>query len=932
MRCLLFAHYIECLIAVQCSDSTRSHADSEMNFRYFSIFDLSQGMVNQMRKLSFLCIFATLLISITACSNKSKEEQLAEGLALQASGNIQGAMVIYKSLLEDAPNYFAVRYELGNAYLESGLFEKAEKEFLKVAVQNPGFKEVNRLLSRVYVATERFEEALAEIGKRLEAVPTDAEAASFRGIIYAKLENDMEAEKSFKAALGIDPQLISAKMGLAHVYFKSQWPKKAETLLNEVIEQDASHAKAYHLLADIKRQADDKKSVLEIYARLLKIVPDDLRAAYLSGLGSFLSGDIEKTNEMAALAKKHHPERPESALLAGLSLYFKKDYKAAYVDFQRATSATPNVTAMYFLGLIHFNLGEYEQAITQFQRCLDIAPEVVHPRAMLAITFLKQKRAAEAETHAQLVLDRDPVNAVAYNVLGSALLVQGRLEEGQDALATATQLDPTLADAHLKQGLYALRSSSDKVDAEKELSLALELAPDVLNTRLILAMQYIRKKDLPLALETLKDGLTGSTEDAVIHVYMANALFQQGKVEQAVDELKTAQKMRPGLSGPYHTLAAYYLTKGEQELAINEYKTFLSIDPDDVRTLIAAGQTSLLTGKTAQATEYLKKAALLATGTEYRAYLSVLLKDGSADEALELLGQIVQKHPRPALPLEDMGRLQLSGGNHTAALETFRKLAELDPEAGLRYTTTTLANMGDVDKALSLANRVVAKAPNDHRGYLIIANIHQISGDDEKGLQELENALPRVDDTRSIWMAIGAISDKTNNTAQVRRAFEALTKEHPAYVPGLLALGSLEDRLGEKGKAEALYRAALDADPKNVIALNNLAFLYADNYDNADRAFALAMDAYKRAPTNPGILETVGYVLYKQGKHEEAKKVLEKTKELLTKNPTLNYHLALVYRETDQGSAARQLLKEALEMGEFPERARAEKLLKALSK
>ncbi len=59
--------------------------------------------------------------------------------------------------------------------------------------------------------------------------------------------------------------------------------------------------------------------------------------------------------------------------------------------------------------------------------------------------------------------------------------------------------------------------------------------------------------------------------------------------------------------------------------------------------------------------------------------------------------------------------------------------------------------------------------------------------------------------------------------------------------------------LGCQKEAGDMYNRVLGVDPENTLALNNLAFLAADQGDNLDRAMTLAEKAKKRAPNSPDI-------------------------------------------------------------------------------
>jgi tetratricopeptide (TPR) repeat protein len=82
-----------------------------------------------------------------------------------------------------------------------------------------------------------------------------------------------------------------------------------------------------------------------------------------------------------------------------------------------------------------------------------------------------------------------------------------------------------------------------------------------------------------------------------------------------------------------------------------------------------------------------------------------------------------------------------------------------------------------------------------------------------------------------------------------------------------------------------LYEQVVTAQPNNVVALNNLAWLLREQ-DNS-RASELATEA-------PDVLDTYGWVLHLGGNHEQAKAVIEKALSLAPDNPEIQTHLKTI--------------------------------------
>jgi len=113
---------------------------------------------NNMKKTILALI---LLITLSACVGKSKEELYAEGLKQLEASNPSGAVVLFKNALEKDENYLDARYQLAKSYAKLGKLEQAEKEFNKVLKLNPSRDEVLLELAGVLNASKRSDEAFS---------------------------------------------------------------------------------------------------------------------------------------------------------------------------------------------------------------------------------------------------------------------------------------------------------------------------------------------------------------------------------------------------------------------------------------------------------------------------------------------------------------------------------------------------------------------------------------------------------------------------------------------------------------------------------------------------------------------------------------------------------------------------------------------------
>ena len=142
-------------------------------------------------------------------------------------------------------------------------------------------------------------------------------------------------------------------------------------------------------------------------------------------------------------------------------------------------------------------------------------------------------------------------------------------------------------------------------------------------------------------------------------------------------------------------------------------------------------------------------------------------------------------------------------------------------------------------------------------------------------------------------------------------------------------LATIYQQQNDSAQAEAHYDAMLIEQSDNILALNNLAIIYAQKND--PRALDLAKRAYDKAPESPAILDTYGHMLLKQNQASESLKLLEKAAVLAPKQNDIQLHLAEAYVSNNNSTKAIAILEPLVNSDvEFSEKKTAISLLESL--
>ena len=94
-----------------------------------------------------------------------------------------------------------------------------------------------------------------------------------------------------------------------------------------------------------------------------------------------------------------------------------------------------------------------------------------------------------------------------------------------------------------------------------------------------------------------------------------------------------------------------------------------------------------------------------------------------------------------------------------------------------------------------------------------------------------------------------------------------------------------------KNEALTLYRQILEIDHNNINAMNSLAYLLALTGADLNEAIMYAQRICDSNPDNPAYLDTLGFIHYKKGNTESARKFLKKALSLAPDSPEIREHI-----------------------------------------
>ena len=150
--------------------------------------------------------------------------------------------------------------------------------------------------------------------------------------------------------------------------------------------------------------------------------------------------------------------------------------------------------------------------------------------------------------------------------------------------------------------------------------------------------------------------------------------------------------------------------------------------------------------------------------------------------------------------------------------------------------------------------------------------------------------------------------------AAAEAALLAAAAANTASVEPFVVLGDLRTSRRQYPAALAAYEEALQRAPENDLLMNNIACLSADHGFDLTRAAALAARMWAQHPQDPAVADTLGWVLFRQGKVTEALPLLMRAVAGAPNNPLHRYHYGMALRQAGQSAASRTELAAALKL------------------
>jgi len=563
-------------------------------------------------------------------------------------------------------------------------------------------------------------------------------------------------------------------------------------------------------------------------------------------------------------------------------------FTKAVDSYRAALKADPSATFIAEeLSDLYVQSGRLREAVTEAEDALKQNPDDLNSRRLLARIYTRligdaqanridENMVKKAIEQYQKITAGDPKDVESWLMLGRLDKIAQNSTEALAAYKKVLELDPENEDAMTGQAMVY----SDLGDSKAAADLLRKVAD---------------KNPTPRSLENL-----------------AGAYEQLKDYSLAAEMLRRALEQQPGNSDLKHQLAQDLLFSDQVDDALKAYQELIEEDPKDEVALLRISKIYQQKRDFAKAHEAADKAKELDPNNIEIQYneVTLLATEGRTSEAIKALKAILdstakktynadERNNRVSL-LDGLGGLYQKMEQFSAAVETYRQMAELDPDVAARASAEiveTYRVAKDFPKAEAEAEAASKKYPADRLVVSVHASLLADMGKTDQAVAETRKLLDGKND-REVYINLAQIYDKAKNFGEMAKMLDAAEKLSPGNddKEGVIFMrGAMYERMKNYTEAEGEFHKVLAINPDNASALNYLGYMLADRGVRLEEARDLIAKAVERDPKNGAYLDSLGWVLFRLNKLPEAEAKLHEALELMSRDPTVHDHLGDVY-------------------------------------
>jgi tetratricopeptide (TPR) repeat protein len=410
-----------------------------------------------------------------------------------------------------SPSALDQKFQAAMAAEDAGDLDKARTLLLELRQQRPHSFPIDESLGLIYVAQQKYAEALPFLQEAAREQPRSDVAHANLGAALFNLHRNDEALKEFEQAARLNPNSAVAQQSLGELY--------------------------------LDKGAADKASAAFAAAVRLKPGDEDLMFSYADAL---VSGKHYDEGAQVLATASTASQSPLAQSLLGEIDEHSGNYESAVHHFTRAGELQPSEDNIWQLGMEFLRHWTFEAAAKEFEAGTERFPSSTRMQVALGAAYFGNGAYAKAIPQFARLLSADPNNATYAQMLGLSCTAVMQETDNRCALLV------TYADAHPHDALAATHAatflltnpgdSSTSDHAAKLLELAIKARPDLAEAQYQLGVLKQNQSDWQGSIPYLERAVALKPDHAQAHYHLALAYWRTGRKADGQAQMELQKK------------------------------------------------------------------------------------------------------------------------------------------------------------------------------------------------------------------------------------------------------------------------------------------------------------------------------------------------------------------------------------------------------
>lgn len=471
--------------------------------------------------------------------------------------------------------------------------------------------------------------------------------------------------------------------------------------------------------------------------------------------------------------------------------------------------------------------------------------------------------------------------------LAAEYIKLGYLSEGIEQLQEAVKLKPDYTDAHmLLAGVYSSMKAFDKAFAEY--NLVLKYDKNNSEAPLYLGALYAEKKEFAKAIVQFESLLKNDEADQkyLIYFYLGKVWLEKNEKNsqaKALEAFENALKNKPDFVEAVIAIGSIYNAKKQYANSFNRYKEY-----------------EFKYGKNTKIAEIVS---------------AIYLEQQNYDAAFDELEYLEANQEDVLNTKMKLSLILIEQKKYEQAVKKLNELLVMVPESDkIRfYLGAVYEELKQSENAASHYEKIPVESQFYTEAIVHASYLYKQEKKYSAAEKLLKKAIENNGDSPQMFSLYATILDEQKEYDKAIELLKSAAFKYPKSAQVHFFLGSIYDKKGNKEKVIENMRKVLEIEPNHVQGLNYLAYTYADTNTSLSEAEKLARKALGFEPADGFVMDTLGWILFKQGKNAEAIVVLEKASIQQPGESIIAEHLGDAYKKQKLVQKAKQMYLRAVE-------------------